>query len=246
MSNGRVTWLSPGDPPDAFPDIASAMQEPDGLLAAGGDLSVERLVHAYGAGIFPWFDDGQPILWWSPDPRCVLMPAEYHVSRRLRREIAESTLEITFNSAFGEVIRACAGPRRSQQGTWITPDMMRAYEALHDDGWAHSVELRSAGRLVGGIYGLAIGRVFFGESMFSERTNASKIAMLGLCQVLDDNGCDLIDCQVVSGHLMTLGAKTIPRRDFRRLLQDRCDPATRFTGWPRTALAVRDLRLTRA
>lgn len=241
MNNNRVAWLTPSDPPDAFPDIATAMQEPDGLLAAGGDLSVERLLYAYRNGIFPWYDQGQPVLWWSPDPRCVLVPSEYHVSRRLQRDIATSTLELTFDSAFTEVVEACAGPRRSEQGTWITSDMMRAYAELHDAGWAHSIEVRDDGKLVGGVYGIAIGRVFFGESMFSGRSNASKIAMLGLCQLLDNHDFDLIDCQVVSAHLMTLGAKTIPRQAFRVILNASCPELLPFSNWPEKPLAVREL-----
>lgn len=241
MSNSRVAWLTPSDPPDAFPDIANAMQEPDGLLAAGGDLSVERLLYAYRNGIFPWFDEGQPVLWWSPDPRCVLVPSDYHVSRRLRREISASDLELTFNSAFSDVIQACAGPRRSEQSTWITSDMIRAFAALHDEGWAHSIEVRDGGKLVGGVYGIAIGRVFFGESMFSGRSNASKIAMLGLCRLLDDHGFDLVDCQVVSGHLITLGAKTIPRQAFRVILNASCPELLPFSAWPEKPVAVRDL-----
>lgn len=241
MNNNRVAWLTPSDPPDAFPDIATAMQEPDGLLAAGGDLSVERLLYAYRNGIFPWYDQGQPVLWWSPDPRCVLVPSEYHVSRRLQRDIAASTLELTFDSAFTEVVEACAGPRRSEQGTWITSDMMRAYAELHDAGWAHSIEVRDDGKLVGGVYGIAIGRVFFGESMFSGRSNASKIAMLGLCQLLDNHDFDLIDCQVVSAHLMTLGAKTIPRQAFRVILNASCPELLPFSNWPEKPLAVREL-----
>ena len=240
MSSGRVAWIAPTDPPEAFPDISNAMQEPDGLLAAGGDLSAERLLYAYRKGIFPWFDEGQPVLWWSPDPRCVLVPSEYHVSRRLKREMASSDFKLTFNTAFAEVIEACAGPRRSEQGTWITPEMMRAYIALHDAGWAHSIEIRDGRDLVGGVYGIAIGRVFFGESMFSGRDNASKMAMLGLCHLLAEHEFALIDCQVVSGHLMTLGAKTIPRRNFREILDAGCSDMIPFADWPQKPVAVRD------
>ncbi|MDX1507924.1 MAG: leucyl/phenylalanyl-tRNA--protein transferase [Woeseiaceae bacterium] len=241
MNSKRVAWLTPSDPPHAFPDIATAMQEPDGLLAAGGDLSPERLLYAYRNGIFPWYDEGQPVLWWSPDPRCVLAPADYHVSRRLQRDIAASRFELTFNMAFADVIAACAGPRRSGQSTWITADMMRAFTALYDAGWAHSIEVRDDGELVGGVYGIAIGRVFFGESMFSARSNTSKMALLGLCRVLERHRFELVDCQVVSGHLLTLGAKTIPRQEFRAILDARCGDPTPFDGWPGEPVQIRDL-----
>jgi leucyl/phenylalanyl-tRNA--protein transferase len=242
MSPNRVAWLSPDDPPGAFPAIGTAMREPDGLLAAGGDLSVERLVYAYSHGIFPWFDEGQPILWWSPDPRCVLRIEDFHTSRRLRRTLATSGATLTFNKDFGKVIRRCAGPRRSEQGTWITGDMILAYEALHAEGWAHSVEIRQDGALIGGMYGLAIDHVFFGESMYSDQANASKLAMLGLCEVLGRNGVEMIDCQVISGHLMRLGATAVSRTQFAAALQSSCKSPLRFTNWPESPLPVRNLR----
>ena len=232
MSSSRIIWLSPSDPPDSFPDIEEALQEPDGLLAAGGDLSSERLLNAYRMGIFPWFDDGQPILWWSPDPRCVLRPADFHVSRRLRRDFLHSNATLTFNRSFGEVVRACAAPRAAQPGTWITADMIQAYEQLHAEGWAHSVEVWQDRQLVGGLYGLAIGKVFFGESMYSLEPNTSKFAMLGLSRFLLRINAALIDCQVISRHLLTLGATMISRLDFRRELESACDPATRIRNWP--------------
>lgn len=238
MTPNRIAWLSPSDPPDAFPDVANALTEPDGLLAAGGDLSTERLLAAYSNGIFPWYDDGQPILWWSPDPRCVLRASKLHVSRRLRQQVRNSSAELRFNTAFGEVIRACAGERKSQQGTWITDDMIKAYEQLHTDGWAHSIEVWDADKLTGGVYGLCIGKVFFGESMFSESANASKIAMMGLTKHMQDFGIDLIDCQVVSEHLMTLGASIIPRAEFTRILDKSCKPPERQENWPRSPLPV--------
>ncbi len=208
------------------------MQVPDGLLAAGGDLSSERLLSAYRKGIFPWFDDGQPILWWSPDPRCVLRPADFHVSRRLRRDLLHSKATLVFNQSFGEVVRACAAPRVAQPGTWITADMIQAYEQLHAEGWAHSVEVWQDRQLVGGLYGLAIGKVFFGESMYSLEPNTSKFAMLGLSRFLLRINAALIDCQVISRHLLTLGATMISRLDFRRELESACDPATRIRNWP--------------
>jgi len=242
MSSNRVVWLSPSDSPDSFPDISKALREPDGLLAAGGDLSPDRLLHAYLTGIFPWFDDGQPILWWSPDPRCVLRPREFQTSSRMRRAIRSSSAEITINRSFSEVIQSCSGPRRSEQGTWITAEMIEAYETLHAEGWAHSIEVRDGNSLIGGLYGLAIGRMFFGESMFSQRSNASKLAMLGLSEILDDNAFEMIDCQVVSQHLLTLGAVAIPREEFAAHLLSSCPSLTRFVGWPASSIKVCDLR----
>lgn len=241
MSSGQIFWLNPSDPPDTFPDIEEALQEPDGLLAAGGDLSSERLLNAYRKGIFPWFDDGQPILWWSPDPRCVLRPADFHVSRRLRRELLHSNATLVFNQSFGEVVRACAAPRVAQAGTWITADMIQAYEQLHAEGWAHSVEVWQDGHRVGGLYGLAIGKVFFGESMYSLQPNTSKFAMLGLSRFLLRNNVALIDCQVISRHLLTLGATMISRLDFRQELESACDPATRIRNWPPNPVDVSKL-----
>lgn len=241
MSRTRVAWLSPSDPPDAFPDTADALTEPDGLLAAGGDLSSERLLAAYSSGIFPWYDDGQPVLWWSPDPRCVLQPADLHISRRLRQQMRKSRAELRFNHAFAGVIRACAGERRSQQGTWITDDMIAAYAQLHAEGWAHSVEVWEENVLTGGLYGLCIGRVFFGESMFSASHNTSKMAMLGLAQHMQSSDLELVDCQVVSQHLVTMGARAIPRSDFTRILKRACDPPTRHDEWPTSPIQIADL-----
>lgn len=241
MSNKQIVWLSPDEPPDAFPDTECALNEPDGLLAAGGDLSSERLLAAYSRGIFPWYDEGQPILWWSPDPRCILRPAKFHVAKRLRQSGRASSIRLSFNRAFGRVIRACAAKRKSQPGTWITADMVAAYEILHTDGWAHSAEVWDSDRLIGGIYGLAIGKVFFGESMFSQETNASKFAMLGLCHELLENNFALLDCQVVSQHLLTLGAETMPRAEFAGVLRKSCRPMTRFEQWPEKTRLIGDL-----
>ena len=241
MTGNRIVWLSPADPPDAFPAVDLALEEPDGLLAAGGDLSTPRMLAAYRAGIFPWYEQGQPILWWSPEPRCVLFPAEYHVARRLRRALRKSSLEIRFDSAFPLVIRACAAPRRLQRGTWITPDMMAAFERLHTEGWAHSVEVWNDTELVGGLYGLCIGRVFFGESMFSALPNASKIAMLALVRHMATTGMELLDCQIVSSHLLSLGATTIPRSALLDVLDRACPPSARTPVWPDSPLAASDL-----
>ena len=232
MNNGRVIWLSQDDPPDSFPPVSAALAEPDGLLAAGGDLSSERLLRAYQSGIFPWYDEGQPLLWWSPDPRCVFLPGDFHVSRKLQRELRRSSAELRVNTAFPEVIRECAGPRRSEQGTWITPDMIEAYERLHDQGWAHSIEIWESDRLVGGLYGLAIGQTFFGESMFSRMSNASKMALLFMANHLEAGAFQLLDCQVVSGHLETLGARIMPRSDFVERLASACLPPDPFRNWP--------------
>jgi len=196
MKSPRITWISSNDPPNAFPDVSSAFDTPDGLLAAGGDLSEKRLLYAYRHGIFPWFDEGQPILWWSPDPRCVIRPDEFHLSRRLGRYLRQSDFEISFNTAFSEVIEKCAEDRDGQQGTWITTEMQDAYARLRKNGWAHSVEVWSGGMLCGGLYGLAIGKAFFGESMFSRHNNASKAAMLALCRLLEQEGFAVLDCQV--------------------------------------------------
>ena len=232
MSGNRVVWLNPTDPPDAFPDIDRALREPDGLLAAGGDLSEARLLTAYARGIFPWYDEGQPVLWWSPNPRCILRPEAFHLARRLRREIRSSAVVIRFNTAFDDVMRECAAPRAGQHGTWITADMMAAYSTLHAGGWAHSVEAWVDDELVGGIYGIGIGRMFFGESMFSRVDNASKMAMLALSRALRQRAVPLIDCQVASPHLFTIGAELMPRDEFRQIVESACRPRTRFDSWP--------------
>jgi len=241
MSPNRVCWLSPNDSPQQFPDVEQALSEPDGLLAAGGDLSEERLLAAYRKGIFPWFEDGQPILWWSPNPRCVIRPSDLHVSRRLRQQLRNSTAELRFNSSFVAVMRACAEARKSQQGTWITDDMISAYEQLHVDGWAHSIEIWQDDKLAGGMYGIYIGRVFFGESMFSARPNASKTALLGLTKQMPATELELIDCQVVSQHLLTLGASMISRREFTQVLARACNPPKRWENWPQAAIPVATL-----
>jgi len=243
MSNTRVAWLTASDPPDAFPPVENASREPDGLLAAGGDLRAERLLAAYRRGIFPWYDDGQPILWWSPDPRCVFEKGDLHTSRRLRRELRQSSAEVRFNSAFADVIRACAGPRRYEQGTWITNDMVTAYEGLHRDGWAHSIEIWQDNTLIGGLYGLIIGRALFGESMFSTRSNASKIALMTLDRMLTNDSLRIIDCQLQSSHLLSMGASVIPRADFVSKLDVLCEPPSRFENWPDGPISAPELLL---
>jgi leucyl/phenylalanyl-tRNA--protein transferase len=232
MTRRRVTWLAPTDAPEDFPDVSLALREPDGLLAAGGDLGSERLLEAYRRGIFPWYEEGQPILWWSPDPRCILWPADLHLSRRLKRDIRKTSLTVRYNQAFTDVVRGCAGPRQRQSGTWITRDMVSAFDRLHREGWAHSIEIWDETRLVGGLYGLAIGRAFFGESMFSAVPNASKLALLALTRHMLATGMEILDCQVVSPHLASLGATTLPRAEFVRLLAEFCARAVRHTDWP--------------
>jgi leucyl/phenylalanyl-tRNA--protein transferase len=241
MSSGRVVWLTAADAPETFPPVDDALREPDGLLAAGGDLSTARILAAYRQGIFPWYDDGQPLLWWSPDPRCVFRPGDLHISRRLRRELRRSSCELRINTAFGDVIRACAGPRRHGQGTWITNDMRGAFERLHAEGWSHSIEVWEGDKLVGGLYGLVIGRVLFGESMFSRQSNASKMALLLVDRLLASGTLGILDCQVQSGHLLSLGAVTIPRAEFVERIKELCDPPDPFAGWPSTPLRVSEL-----
>lgn len=215
----RLHWLDPKDPDQPFPPAEYALKEPDGLLAVGGDLSPKRLMRAYQAGIFPWFNPDEPILWWSPDPRCVFFPDALRVSHSLAKRIRQQGFALSFNGAFVDVVRACGGPRRAHRGTWLSKDMQAAYEGLHALGLAHSLEVWQQGALVGGLYGVSMGGVFFGESMFSTATDASKIALVTLAQQLRRWGFVMIDAQVVSPHLMSLGACTLPRADFLQLLQ---------------------------
>lgn len=206
-----------------FPPLEQALRNPNGLLAAGGDLSAERLLSAYRHGCFPWFQEGQPILWWSPDPRMVLIPEELHVSHSLRKLLRQGRFTVSFDRDFAAVIEACAAPRAYADGTWITPAMQAAYLQLHRQGIAHSVEVWEDERLVGGLYGLAIGRLFFGESMFSRRTNASKVAFVTLAERLRECGFALIDCQMHTAHLASFGAREIPRPEFAEYLARHLD-----------------------
>jgi len=199
---------------DPFPAVEDALAEPDGLLAAGGDLSPARLLAAYRLGIFPWYSRGQPILWWSPDPRTVFETDRMHVPQRLARFLRTCEWSLKADTAFETVVRACAAPRAKQRGTWLDPDMRKAYQRLHALGHAHSIEAWDGGALVGGIYGVAIGRMFFGESMFSAADNGSKVALLALARALRDWNCPLLDARVASPHLFTLGAREIGRADF--------------------------------
>jgi leucyl/phenylalanyl-tRNA--protein transferase len=212
-----IPWLS-GD--DEFPPVERALKRPNGLLAAGGNLSPERLLAAYRHGIFPWYSEGEPILWWSPDPRMVLFPAELKVSRSLAKRLRNAGFEISADRAFDAVIQGCSEPRSGQHGTWITPDMKRAYSHLHRLGYAHSIETWHQGQLVGGLYGVALGRMFFGESMFSRMSDASKVALVHLAHHVEPLGFEMIDCQMRTALLGSLGAREIPRTQFTRRLAE--------------------------
>lgn len=209
----QLPFLDPAQP-ERFPPVDRALDEPDGLLAAGGDLTPRRLLAAYRHGIFPWYSDDQPILWWSPGERAVFDTGLPHVPRRLARWLRRCEWEIRADTTFASVMRACAAPRAHERGTWITADMLAAYQRLHELGHAHSVEAWDGERLVGGIYGVAIGHMFFGESMFSAAPNGSKVALLALCQVLARWEFPLLDAQIASDHLFTLGARRMPRSAF--------------------------------
>lgn len=219
-----LTWLQRNR--YEFPPLEKALRDPNGLLAAGGDLSAERLVAAYRHGCFPWFAEGQPILWWSPDPRTVLFPGEVHVSRSLSKVIRQGRYQVSFDQDFAAVITACAGPRSYADGTWITDAMQAAYLKLHQQGFAHSVEVREDGKLVGGLYGLAMGQLFFGESMFSHADNASKVGFATLVSHLQRWGFALIDCQMPTQHLHSFGARPIPRTEFAGFLERHLDQAS--------------------
>lgn len=212
-----IPWLRADEP---FPPIERALKRPSGLLAAGADLSPGRLLDAYRKGIFPWSGEGEPILWWSPDPRMVLFPDELKVSRSLSKTLRNGRFEVRFDTAFRPVMRACGEPREGQAGTWITAEMIEAYCTLHETGWAHSVETWLDGELAGGLYGIAIGRMFYGESMFARGRDASKVALVHLVRRLRAHGFGLIDCQMATGHLASLGAREIPRSRFARTVAE--------------------------
>lgn len=227
----RIPILHPGGH-EGFPSVAMALVEPNGLLAAGGDLSPQRMLEAYRHGIFPWYSAGEPILWWSPDPRTVFATDKIHISTRLRRWLKHCDWTIRVDSAFAEVVRACAVPRRDQPTTWITPAMFAAYAQLHAMGHAHSLEVYDASaRLVGGIYGVAVGRMFYGESMFSAVTNGSKVALIALCRGLHAWEFPLLDAQVAAEHLTSLGAFQIARTTFLAHLADYCARPAAPENW---------------
>jgi leucyl/phenylalanyl-tRNA--protein transferase len=215
-------WIARDVIAEDFPDVEEAPAEPNGLLAVGGDLSSDRLLSAYRRGIFPCYSEDQPILWWSPDPRCVLFPKDLKVSRSLRATLRKARFRVSMDRAFRQVMVACAGPRRGQSGTWVMPELIEAYDRLHRQGYAHSVECWRDGRLVGGLYGVTLGRVFFGESMFARETDASKVCLVRLVSHLRDRDFRLIDCQVPTPHLESLGAVTIPRQQFIEMLKEWC------------------------
>lgn len=221
--------LDPASPPDAFPPVTRALREPNGLLCMGGDLSTPRLLAAYRRGIFPWFSAGDPILWWSPDPRALLFVDELRISRslrrRLRRQSQRGAYTVSADRAFEIVVACCAAPRKHQAETWIGPEMRKAYAALHRAGHAHSIEVWDGGLLVGGVYGVEVGGLFSGESMFSRADDASKVALVMLARFLATRGVPAIDCQVPNPHLTSLGARAVPRTEFLRLLAARPDPA---------------------
>jgi len=219
-----IPWLQDGDP---FPPLERALAEPNGLLAAGGGLTVSRLVQAYENGIFPWYSDDQPVLWWSPDPRMVLVPSELKIPRSLKKRLARRDYEVRADTAFEEVIRACAAPRPGHDGTWITEEMIEAYTRLHRAGHAHSIETWIDGQLAGGLYGISLGRMYYGESMFTRAPDASKIALVCLVRHLERRGCGLIDCQMKTDHLARFGAREIPRAEFVRRLAN-------LVNYPRT------------
>lgn len=226
-----MIYLLASDPETPFPDIETAETEPNGLLALGGDLSATRLLNAYQSGVFPWYNDDQPILWWSPNPRTLFSPKHLRISRSLRKTINRTRYTATFDHAFSKVIYACSEPRNIDEGTWLNHSMIQAYLELHRLGHAHSVEIWQDDRLVGGLYGISIGRVFFGESMFSYENDASKLALIHLANKLVEWDYKMIDCQVHSQHLITLGAINICRRSFRKNLQRWCNPPDRQENW---------------
>lgn len=218
-------WIDARDTSYVFPGVQLALEEPDGLLAIGGDLSPQRLKAAYRHGIFPWYNAGQPILWWAPNPRTVLFPEKIKISRSLQKSMRNRGFSVSFDQAFAEVIEACSTPRQGDDnpGTWITKEMKQAYREFHRQGYAHSVECWHKGKLAGGLYGVAIGRVFFGESMFTRQSDASKVAFATLAQQLAQWKFGLIDCQIHSAHLQSLGAENISRTDFSVLLDEFCE-----------------------
>jgi leucyl/phenylalanyl-tRNA--protein transferase len=226
-----IMQLDIGHPFQCFPDIELALEDPNGLLAIGGDLTPQRLVRAYQNGIFPWYSDDSPIMWWSPDPRMILLPDQFKPSRSLRKILRRGDFTITCDLAFNQVIRACAEPRDEDQGTWITQQMINAYNQLHELGIAHSIEAWNNKQLVGGLYGVSIGQVFFGESMFSRESNASKAALATFMQSARNWNYQLVDCQVYSDHLASLGATSMPRKHFKQLLETYCHTQLSAAAW---------------
>jgi leucyl/phenylalanyl-tRNA--protein transferase len=228
-----ITWLSPTDPADHFPPPDRALDDPAGLLAAGGDLSTERLLAAYQRGIFPWYSAGQPVLWWSPDPRAVLIPAEFRLTRSLAKTLRNRGFISRIDQDFQAVLDGCAAPRAQSPGTWLLPEMRAAYLELHLRGFAHSFETWLDERLVGGLYGIRLGNVFFGESMFSRERDASKAALARLVEYCRSQGIVVIDCQLPSRHLQSMGSRLISRAQFQGLLREHIAMGTVFVQYPR-------------
>lgn len=223
-----IPWLTPESP---FPPLDTARTQPNGLLAVGGDLSPQRLIEAYRCGIFPWFNEGEPVLWWSPDPRLVLFPGELKISRSLGKALKKGNYEIRFDTAFTRVMQECAAPRNGHPGTWIHEEMISSYTALHEMGMAHSVETWIDGELLGGLYGVAQGKMFYGESMFSRVSDASKIALVHLVRQLERRGFKMIDCQMKTAHLVSFGAREISRKEFSQRLKELINYPERVEKW---------------
>lgn len=240
MSKIALYWIDPDSPVNNFPPVENALSQPDGLLCFGGDLSEARLLNAYKRGIFPWYSEDQPIMWWSPSPRCVIYPDEIIIRRSLRKTMRNAGYSFSMDRAFTEVIRACAKPRDEDEGTWITAEMQQAYILLHQRGHAHSVEIWRGDRLVGGLYGVAIGRIFFGESMFSNERDTSKIALACLTQRLRQHQFRLIDAQVTSSHLLSLGAREIDRQTFSSELAEYCRMENDIDIWQTEPMPVKE------
>ncbi len=232
--NKPYIWLKESKCADYLPDVSHALTEPDGLLAIGGVLNPDLLLDVYRKGIFPWYGEGQPVMWWSPDPRCVLFPDDFRISRSLKKSLRKADYNVTFDQAFSDVVRSCAEPRPASPETWITQSIIKNYQLLHESGHAHSVECWHGETLVGGLYGIAIGKIFFGESMFSHTADASKICLAHLVHLVKRLEYVLIDCQVTSEHLKSLGAKLIPRKDFSDILTLSCGEihSKPEPGWP--------------
>lgn len=223
----QLHWLDPRDPCQSFPPSSQALEYPDGLIAAGGDLTLSRLLQAYQRGIFPWFNPDEPILWWSPHSRAVLPPAELHISRRLRRRVRQQNYQLSLDTAFAQVMQACS---QRPEGTWLGSAMQAAYLELHRRGFAHSIEVWRDDKLIGGLYGVALGRIFFGESMFSAANDGSKLAMVWLCRQLQAWDFALLDCQVHSAHLQRMGIRELPRAAFESLLQQHIPAQPKSSG----------------
>ncbi|NGY06795.1 leucyl/phenylalanyl-tRNA--protein transferase [Solimonas terrae] len=238
----RLHWLDPRNPHQPFPPVHLAMRDPNGLLAIGGDLSPTRLVRAYRQGIFPWYNPDEPVLWWCPDPRTVLFPSEIHISHSLGKTIRRGNYALSFDRAFESVLEACSAERGRSRGTWLGEDMRHAYLELFRRGHAHSVEVWRDGALIGGLYGVTLGRVFFGESMFSRASDASKLALYWLCRQLQSWNFEMIDCQVSSAHLLSLGAQEMRREPFLKLLAVAVEPAPPNRSWTFDVGAPADTR----